>query len=162
MNTPTWSVTYKYDGGACTEFVQADDAETAGAELMSRATPTYNPGAECKLAAVHRVLFYEELAALPHRGLVTAFDLTWDRRDDGAPFLIVERGSRLHSKTQRDYWMTAGRIVRTAVSAAAGEKMVAALVREMRDHGLSGIFDVVPREAVTLAESGEPYGCYTR
>lgn len=162
MNTPTWSVTYKYDGGACTELVQADDAETAGAELMSRATPTWNSGAECKLAAVHRVLFFEELAALPHRGLVTAIDLTWARRDDGAPFLIVERGSRRHSETLRDYWTTAGRIVRTAASAAAGEKMVEVLVRESRNRGVSGIFDVVPREAVTLAESGEPYGCYTR
>lgn len=159
--TPTWAATYTYDGaGRCTEFIQAADAETACTELMSRATPIYNPGAECKLVGAHRILFFEELSALPHRGVETAVDLTWDRRDKGGRFLIVERGSA-RDRDGRDYWTTVGRIVRSVDSAAAGEKLVQALDLDTRKRGYSALFDLVPRDAVKLAESGQPYGCNT-
>lgn len=160
-NAPTWSVTYKYDGGACTEFIQAHDAETACKELMSRAKPTWNPGAECKLAGVHRILYFHELSVLPHRGLETAVDLTWDRRDKGGRYLVIERGTG-YSPEGRDYWTTVGRIVRSVDSAAAGAKLVQGLALDTRKRGYSAQFDLVPRDAVKLAESGLPYGCMTR
>ena len=150
-------VQYSYDGGSCTEMVEALDAETATREVMSRAKPKWNPGAECVHRGTQRILSYDELVGEPHGGIVTAVDIDWDRRDTGRAYLVLERGdTRIGG---RSYWLTGARIVATCATDQSARSYAERLRREASRRGVSGRYDVVPRAAVRLESSGAAYGC---
>ena len=150
-----WVVRYRYDGGYGAEIVQADTADGATALVMARAKPTWNPVAECKHVSTERVLYAPDLS-LPHGGLERAVDLSWDRRDRGGEYLVIERGHAIDPQ-QRSYWLASGRIVASCATERGAKSVATRHAR--RTHGASAIYHVVPRAAVQIESSGAPYGC---
>jgi hypothetical protein len=151
-----WHVCYDYEGGAGREIVTAPDERTATTTGMALATPRWaaDPSAPCRHVRTYRVLSWEEMAAAPHGGIETVVDLTWDRRDRGRTWLVVERGHR--TEDLHDYWTTTARLVGTAHARSTARRMATARGRR---GGSGARYDVVPRDAVQMMTSGAPYGC---
>ena len=101
---------------------------------------------------------YQETQERPHGGLVVAIDLTWDRRDTGGAWLIVERGGRFVGLP--DMYTSTGRLVATAATEQRAEAIARQARRRLHAQGcLSAIVDIVPRAAVAIRSASGPYGC---
>jgi hypothetical protein len=102
---------------------------------------------------------YDQRRARPHDGLTTVVDLTWDRRDRGGDWLIVERGSA-YDGTRGDLWTATGRLIGTSRTERSARIIASRAARDARRHGsLTTIVTVVRRSEVRMSESSAPYGC---
>jgi|SRR5579885_1858786 len=104
---------------------------------------------------------YSEIAAMPHRGLTEVVDMTWDRRDRGGEWLIVERGQAYdYSGAHRgNLYTRTGKLVATSISERGARNRAGKAQRSLRRQGVSGLIDIVRRGEVTMRASGAPYGC---
>lgn len=103
---------------------------------------------------------YREMMAHPTRGITRVVDLTWDRRDRGGRWLVVERGHRVIDG--HDEWPEAGRLLRTTDSARGARWVRTRAARRAATQALAGRYDVVLRSEVALTTSSVPYGCSAR
>ena len=110
---------------------------------------------------MHETIFhtYSEITKMPHAGLVEVIDLTWNRRDRGGKWLVVERGHTFDPARSGDLYSSTGKLVATSVSYRGAQIRAGKARAHHRRHGTSARIDVVPREAVTIRHSGAMYGC---
>lgn len=157
MSAPTWLVSYDYDGGSGSAVVHADTREEATRLGMAQATPKWQPGAQCRHTSTIRWMSFQDVQTAPLAGIATAADLSWDRRDTGHEWLVIERGSA-HCGG-RDWWTDAGRIVGTASTLDAAQRMATAM-RRCKIGPSTTLYDVVSRSDVEVVVTDQPYGCF--
>lgn len=156
---PRWRVLYRYDGGSGCVVVYAPDRESAIAAGMAKAKALYasDPLTPCTLTSAYRIMLYSEMQALPNRGIERAIDLTWDRRDGGHRYLVIERGHSMHG--HYDCWTTTGRIIGSADTARGAARIAEAARRRMfKIHRQSPQYDVVERDTIAISMESGAYG----
>lgn len=100
---------------------------------------------------------YSEMVAAPNHGLTRVVELTWDRRDRGGKWLVVERGHRVDRDGDR--WTSTGRLVATAPTLAGAKQCAGKASARLRRCGITPTIDIVPRDEVEIVLSAAPYGC---
>ena len=151
----TFRVAYRYDGGRGAVDVQAATKEEAITIGMPQARPQYasDPATPCVLSSCFRIMGTTEMLAERNHGLESAIDLTWDCRDKGHRFLVVERGHMFELPGLGDVWTTTGRLIGTTKTRAGGMRLASAARAKTRAQ-----YDVVERHEITLSESAAAYG----
>ena len=86
-------------------------------------------------------------------------DLSWDKRDRGLPWMVVERGRGYNFSRMRDYYTPCGRLVATCATERGARNRAGKARASLCRQGLSGRIDIVHRDAVVLRGSSAPYGC---
>lgn len=104
---------------------------------------------------------YSEIAAMPRRGITEVVDLTWDRRDRGGEWLVVERGSvyDYSGAARGDLYTRTGRLVATSISRRGARIRAGKAAALLRRQGVYGLLDIVRRDEVAISTSGIAYGC---
>lgn len=150
----TWWVRYSYDGGRGEQILEAPSAEEATAAAMAAARPRYaaRADAECVHAGTSLLVPADRATGQEIREVV---DLSWDARDRGGLFLVVERGGLWRDGLR--WYTTAARLVGSATTSRGARWLLGRSRRRL--HGTDGRVDVVLRADVALRRSGEPYGC---